>query len=93
MVRSPTGSSGVVDVVVTRADVVVVAAGVVVVVSAVGDGTVEELSVEPEVQAVSVRTRKVVRTHIPPNICGAVRYGRKEGTSPCREFKCRGEDR
>jgi hypothetical protein len=45
MVRSPTGSSGVVDVVVTRADVVVVAVGVVVVVSAVGDGTVEELSV------------------------------------------------
>jgi hypothetical protein len=75
MVRSPTGSSGVV-VVVTRADVVVVVSvGVVVVVSTVGDGAVVSvvavLSVEAEVQAVSVRTRKVVRTHIPTNIDAA----------------------
>jgi hypothetical protein len=71
MVRSPTGSSGVVVVVVGADVVVVVSVGVVVVVSNVGDGAVVELSVETEVQAVSVRTKKVVRTHIATNIDAA----------------------
>jgi hypothetical protein len=75
MVRSPTGSSGVVVVVVGADVVVVVSVGVVVVVSTVGDGAVVSvvavLSVEAEVQAVSVRTRKVVRTHIATNIDAA----------------------